>query len=117
KLSPDGRHLAATVLVEDRAGIVVLRLSDMGITARFSLGRNTDIPTFQWANNERLLLGVADKFGMLAHPQSTGEIVGLNADGRGGGEMLVGQRVPSAGAGTRIKPRGPQAVWATLVDT
>src|SRR5690606_21601290 len=52
KLSPDGQHLAATVQVEDRTGIVVMRLSDMSATARFSLGRNTDIPAFQWANNE-----------------------------------------------------------------
>ena len=115
KLSPDGTYLAATLPMEDRTGLVVLRLSDHEVTARFSLGRNTDIAWFEWANDERVLLGVADKFGMLAQPQSTGEIVGLDADGRGA-EMLVGQRVQGGGAGTRIKPREPEQVWARLTD-
>lgn len=116
KLSPDGQHLAAIVEAGDRAGIVVLRLADMHATTRFSLGRNTDIPDFQWANNERLLMGVAEKLGFLAEPQRTGEIVGVNVNGRGG-EMLVGQRVDGGGAGTRIKPKTAQAVWARLTDT
>src|SRR5690606_18102018 len=37
-------------------------------------------------------------------------------NGRGGGEMLVGQRVDSGGAGTRIKPKSPERVWAALTD-
>ena len=115
QLSPTGTYLAATLPMEDRTGLVILRLSDQQVTARFSLGRNTDIAWFQWVNDERVLLGVADKYGMLARPQYTGEIVGLDADGKGS-EMLVGQRVQSSGAGTRIQQKKPEQVWARLTD-
>jgi len=115
QLSPGGTYLAATLPMEDRTGLVVLRLSDRKVTAKFSLGRNSDIAWFQWVNDGRVLLGVADKFGMLARPQATGEIVGLDADGAQG-EMLVGQRVESSGAGTRIQQRKPELVWARLTD-
>ena len=43
KLSPGGTYLAATLPLEDRTGMVLLRLSDRQITAQVSLGRNTDI--------------------------------------------------------------------------
>lgn len=115
QVSPGGTYLAATLPMEDRTGLVVLRLSDRKVTAKFSLGRNTDIAWFQWVNDGRVLLGVADKFGMLARPQATGEIVGLDAEG-GKGEMLVGQRVEGGGAGTRIQQRKPELVWARLTD-
>lgn len=115
QVSPGGTYLAATLPMEDRTGLVILRLSDRKVTAKFSLGRNTDIAWFQWVNDGRVLLGVADKFGMLARPQATGEIVGLDAEG-GKGEMLVGQRVEGGGAGTRIQQRKPELVWARLTD-
>jgi len=115
KLSPSGAYLAATLPMEDRTGLVILRLSDHAVTAKFSLGRNTDIAWFEWVNDQRVLLGVADKYGMLARPQSTGEVVGLDADGRGA-EVLVGQRVQDGGAGTRIKPKQAEQVWALLTD-
>ncbi|AKC88384.1 peptidase S9 [Pseudoxanthomonas suwonensis] len=115
QLSPGGTYLAATLPMEDRTGVVILRLSDMKVTTSFSLGRNTDIAWFQWANDGRVLLGVAEKLGMQARPKFTGEIFGVNASGAAA-EMLVGQRVADAGGGTRIQPKKPEQVWAHLTD-
>ncbi|HET6397848.1 MAG TPA: S9 family peptidase [Pseudoxanthomonas sp.] len=115
KLSPTGEYLAATLSLEDRTGLAILRLSDLKVTARFSLGRNTDIAGFAWANDTRVLVGVADKFGLLARPQPTGEIVALDADGKDA-EMLVGQRVEASGAGTRLQGKRAENVWARLTD-
>ena len=114
QLSPGGTYLAATLPMEDRTGLVILRLSDRQVTARFSLGRNTDIAWFRWVNDERVLAGVADKFGMLARPQATGEIVGIEADGAA--EMLLGQRVQASASPTRIQQKKPEGVWARLTD-
>ena len=115
QLSPGGTYLAATMPMEDRTGVAVLRLSDRKVTATFSLGRNTDIAWLRWANDERVLLGVAQKLGRQAQPQFTGEIVGINASGSGA-EMLVGQRVASAGPGTLIQHKKPEEIWARLAD-
>jgi dipeptidyl aminopeptidase/acylaminoacyl peptidase len=114
QLSPRGTYLAATLPMEDRTGLVILRMSDQQVSARFSLGRNTDIAWFRWVNDERVLAGVADKFGMLASPLATGEIVGIDADGDA--ELLIGQRVQGGGAGTRIQQKNPEQVWARLTD-
>lgn len=114
KLSPTGTYLAATLPREDRTALVILRLSDMEVTAHFALGRDTDIADFNWVNPERVLLDVAQKFGRLAQPRPTGEIFGVDADG-GNAELLVGQRVAGR-AGSRIKSKEAERVWARLTD-
>lgn len=93
---------------------MILRLSDLKPTARFSLGRNTDIAWFEWASDSRVLLGVADKLGMLAEPQPTGEVMVVDAEG-GRPEMLVGWRVDGS-AGARVGHKKAEAVWAFLAD-
>jgi len=115
KLSPAGDYLAATLPLEDRTALVILRLSDLKPVSSFSLGRNTDIAWFDWANDRRVLLGVADKIGMLAEPQPTGEVMALDVES-GRPEMMVGWRVDDGGAGTRIKRKTAEAVWAQLAD-
>lgn len=115
KISPNGDYYAATVPLEDRTALVVMRRADKQITAQFALGRNAHVDDFVWVNPERLLFTVAEKMGALATPQSTGEIFAINADGSRG-DILVGQRVQSNGPGTRIQPKQVEKVAAYLVD-
>ncbi len=117
KISPTGEYLAATVPLDNgqRTGLVVMKRSDKSITGAFSQGKNTHIDDFHWVNGERLLIGLAEKFGALERPQSTGELVAINVDG-GKPQFLVGQRMMGEGAGTRIQPRKVERVAAYLVD-
>lgn len=101
KISPDGLYLAATVPLEDRTGLAVLRRSDFKIMASVGLGKNSHVGGFFWANNERLLLSLSQKFGMLEQPQFTGEILGMNFDDKGV-DALVGYRAGNKQAGLRI---------------
>ena len=52
KISPDGRHIAATVPLEngERTALVVMDL-DNNVTGSFSLGRNTHVAAFHWVND------------------------------------------------------------------
>lgn len=115
KISPDGRYLAATVPKEDRTGVVVLQRSDLKVTASFALGKNSHVDRVWWVNPERLVISISEKFGLLAEPQPTGELYAINANGRDG-EILVGQRVVGAGAGTRINPKKQEKISAFMVD-
>lgn len=117
KISPGGEYLAATVPLDNgsRTGLVIMRRADKKVTGTFSQGKNTHIADFHWVNNERVLIGLAEKFGALEAPQSTGELVAINADG-GKPKFLVGQRMMGEGAGTRIQPRKVERVAAFLVD-
>lgn len=115
KLSPKGEYYAATVPLEDRTVLVVIRRSDNALTGRFAMGRNTHVDDFWWVNDERLVIGMAEKFGALDRPQQTGELYAINADGSGA-DILIGQRVQGAGLGTHIQPKKVDQVAAFVVD-
>lgn len=116
KISPDGQYLAATVPLEDRTGLAVLRRSDSKVMTSISLGKNNHVGGFFWVNKERLLLTVSEKFGMLEEPQPTGEIVALNFDDKVP-EALVGYRAADMQAGTHIQAKNNERVAAIDVDS
>lgn len=116
KISPDGQYLAATVPLEDRTGLAVLRRSDSKVMTSFALGKNNHVASFFWVNKERLLLTVSQKFGMLEQPQPTGEIVALNFDDKAP-EALVGYRAAGMQAGTHIQTKNNERVAAIDVDS
>lgn len=115
KISPDGLYLAATVPLEDRTGLAVLRRSDSKVMASVGLGKNSHVGGFFWVNNERLLLRLSQKFGMLEQPQSTGEILGMDFDDKGV-DALIGYRAGNKQAGLRIVPN-EEHVAAIDMDT
>ncbi len=117
KISPKGDYLAATVPLDNgsRTALVIMSRSDQKIVSTFSQGKNSHIHDFHWVNDERVLIGIAEKLGALEEPQATGELVAINADG-GKPQFLVGQRMMGDGLGTRIQPRKVERVAAFLVD-
>ncbi len=115
KISPGGEYVAATVPMEDYTAIAVLRLKDKQIVGSFRPPRRNHAQTFDWVSNERLLIGLAQKWGALDQPNLTGELYAIDANGSRG-ELLVGYRVESKGPGTRIQPKTVEAVAAFLAD-
>ena len=116
KISPDGRFLAATLPAEDRSVIAILDRIDRSIVGSFQLPANTHIADFWWAKEDRLMFGLAQRFGMRDYPASTGELYAMNADG-GRAQLLVGYRVQNSGLGTNIRS-GPkeERVFAWPID-
>lgn len=115
RISPKGDYYAATVPLDERTILVVVRRADNTVTGQFARGKNTHVEDFTWVNDERLLISTSEKFGALAQPLPTGELYAINADG-GQADILVGQRVQGAGLGTKIQPKKVERVVAALVD-
>lgn len=115
KISPDGSYLAATVPLEDRTAIAVMRRSDSKLMSSIDLGKNNHVADFFWVNNERLLLTVSQKFGLLEEPQITGEVMGLNFDGKKA-DLLIGYRAVEKQAGTHIQAKTNEHVAAIDMD-
>lgn len=115
KISPSGEYYAATVPLEDKTALVIFRRADLKPAGTFMPVRNMHVDDFEWVNDQRVLIGIAQKFGMLDQPQPTGEIYAINADG-GQADLLVGFRVQGNGAGTRIQPKKVEDVAAFLTD-
>lgn len=114
KISPTGEYFAATVPVEKKTVLVIMRRSDNKLTATFALGENTHVAGFWWVNPERVLISMAQKFGLLDQPLLTGELYGMNADG-GSVDILVGQSITNNLA-SKIKPKKVEQVAAFLID-
>ena len=105
KISPQGNYLATTTRDDD--GVVqltVLDIKNQQALATTQGQRNQSIHTFQWANNERLLMTLARDVGVFGNPQPTGEILAMNADG--------GRHVFLTGPRSRDRSR----VFAEIVD-
>lgn len=116
KISPTGEYYAATVRIERKTALAILRRTDSKVMASMTIpGDRTHVDDFWWVNPERVLISAAEKLGALERPQPTGELYAVNVDGSKGG-ILVGQRVQGEGPGTRIQPRKVEDVAADLVD-
>ena len=116
KLSPTGEYYAASIRVERKTALAILRRIDNKLMASMTIpGDRTHVDDFWWVNADRVLIRPSEKFGALETPQLTGELYAVNVDGGKGG-ILVGQRVQGEGPGTRIQPRKVEMVAAFLVD-
>jgi dipeptidyl aminopeptidase/acylaminoacyl peptidase len=116
KISPTGEYYAATVRVERKTALAILRRTDNKVIASMSIpGDRTHVDDFWWVNNERVLISAAEKIGELERPQPTGELYAVNVDGKKG-EMLVGQRLQDSGTSTLIRTKKAEEVAAYLVD-
>lgn len=81
KISPDGAHLAATSVLKD--GQTVLTIVDLATRKILNLAPrgNNDVLDFWWASPKRVLYTEAEHEGGWDIPLSTGELLGVNADG------------------------------------
>lgn len=116
QISPSGAYLAATIPMGESTNVAILETATLKPTNSIRLQPYEHANSFDWVNDDRLLISLAKKFGALDQPQLTGELYGLNAKG-GTGDMLVGYRVEGNGIGTRIQPKKVEAVAAFLIDS
>ncbi len=115
KISPSGEYYAATVPLEDGTALTLFRRGDLMGVGGFRPRRNAHVNDFEWVSDDRVLISIAEKFGVLDQPQPTGEIYTVKANG-GQADLLVGFRVQGNGAGTRIQPKKVEDVAAFLID-
>lgn len=81
KISPTGEFFAATVPLEDRTVLVVIRRSDKQVTARIGGLKDSVVDGFWWASPTRVVMSTAERFGAKDEPYATGRLYAVNADG------------------------------------
>jgi dipeptidyl aminopeptidase/acylaminoacyl peptidase len=113
KLSPDGKYIAASMMTAADSGVlVVLDRATLKPTGTMKLRGRTFVNYFAWANNERIVLTVAESQGSESNPVGTGEVYATNWDGSRQ-ELLIG---PRAGDG-KVSRRKRAIEGAEIVDT
>src|SRR5690606_9410884 len=116
KISPQGTYLAYTRKSGDSESLIVVRTADLSVVSTTSFGRDTDVQEFDWANDERILLSPGRSFeGQLDYKQPTGEIFGIDADGRNL-TVLFGYQAQPDQIGTRLVTREPINAAGRIID-
>jgi len=90
KLSPDGRHLAAGVPLEDKTVLVIFERASMKVTGRLAFESQAHVEWFDWANNEYVVATASKREGRLAQPTMLSGLYRLNVDGTDQGEIVSG---------------------------
>ena len=116
KLSPDGNYFAATVPLEDRTALVIVKRTDGQVSNHFLMTRNTHVSSFDWVSDDRVVLSVAQKFGVLDTPYGTGELFTIDATG-GRFRMLGGYRAEDLESAAPVVKSQAQDVFLELNDT
>lgn len=80
KISPDGRHIAATTVVKDKPLLALLDL-DTKKGGMVTPREGNQVVDFWWANDNRVVYTEGTKVSGWDQPFSTGEIFAINADG------------------------------------
>ena len=75
RISPNGEYFAATSPRERSTALVVIRRSDRKAVNTIDLGMWFHVQDFWWANDEKILFTIGQRFGRLDEPLSTGEIL------------------------------------------
>ncbi len=81
EISPNGDYFAATVPMEDRTSLIILRRSDMKMTGHVTLEKKAHVESFFWVNPTRILFTTSKREGRIARPERLGGIYGVNVDG------------------------------------
>jgi dipeptidyl aminopeptidase/acylaminoacyl peptidase len=113
KISPDGQYYAATIPLEDRTGLAIVRRADMTMVSRAIGVKRSAVADFWWVSNERLVIAMAQSMGSKDPLYVTGELHGLGVDG-GRVKTLFG-RPAEHGIVVRYGATEPEE-HATLID-
>lgn len=114
KVSPDGRHIAATVPEADRTRLVIIE-RDGGRTVMSAAGRaRSVVADFWWVADDRVVLAIGETEGTRDQPWLTGELHGI-ALGDTRPRVLFGEN-SALGQSTRLGSADYRQM-AVLVDT
>jgi len=114
KISPDGRYYAATIELEDRGGLVILRRSDRKVVGGSAGVKDSVVNDFWWAKDDVVVLSTAERLGSRDQPYPTGLLFAVGTDGSRV-RTLVGPKVEA----NMVTTYGGTPEWemASLIDT
>jgi dienelactone hydrolase len=114
KLSPDGKHIAAKVTVNDKTKLVFLDAMQMNAVGYANMGNSFGVGEFVWVSNERVIFEVVEYQPWLKQRVSYGELFGINLDGSKS-KVLFGSRAGEQVTGTRMRKAETVYAWGSIL--
>lgn len=116
KVSPDGKHLALLVRVENKKALLFLSMDGFKPVGQAKFQGRTEVGDYHWVNNERVVISLAETEPWSAHPAFYGELFAINYDGSKG-ELIFGYRAGEMQTGTKLKVKQGLQAWGEVIDT
>lgn len=114
-LSPDGKHVAISIELEDRSAFAVLDLSSMTRVMSTQLQKGEYIARASWVSNTRIVWEMGKRFPLLEEPLPTGELMAVDFDGKRS-KYLFGYRGAMA-TGSRVTKNVARRAAASLLSS
>ncbi|WP_109124782.1 alpha/beta fold hydrolase [Dyella sp. C11] len=115
KISPDGRHIAATTMVKDKPLLALIDL-DTKKGAMVTPRDNDQVVNFWWVNDNRVVYTEGTKVSGWDRPFTTGEIFAVNADGTNP-KILFGYRAGESHVATHIQHQEGERAHGEVIAT
>lgn len=116
-LSPDGTYLAVIVPRANRSDLVIFDRATLTPTSIVSPSKNEYILDYWWVSNRRVVATLAIKEGGLETPSGTGELWGIDVDGKNK-KYLYGYRGTggAGGIGTVVGEYSSATILESIAD-
>jgi hypothetical protein len=116
KISPQGTYLAAISNEGGKRTLVFIDLATRKVTSVLRPDSEQMVGSFYWANDERVVVELANQEGHLAAPVSFGELYAVDASGREG-RLVFGYRAGEMQTGSHVRKGERDLAWGFLVDS
>ena len=115
KISPDGKHLAVSALVDGKMALVFLDRKTLKMVGAANFAGNYEVGQYFWINNERIVISIAKRLPWQEQLASYGELFAVNVDGSKK-KMIYGYRAGEMQTGSHIKKKQSIRGWAEVID-
>ena len=116
KISPQGDYLGVLRIADDKRSLVIFSFPGMKFSSQLSFPDRDEVGNFWWVNDERIVASVIRQSAYLEGGRSTGELFGMNADGKKK-QYLFGYRAGINNRSSRIREKiETEYASATIMD-
>lgn len=115
KISPDGKHLAVSFLHQGKTALAFLTVDTMKMVGLASFGGKSEVGSYYWVNNERVVFKLVQRVPSKEKPQFFGELYATNIDGSKN-IMIYGYRAGEMQTGSRLKKKEATYGWGEIID-
>ncbi len=115
KISPDGKLIAVSVLMDNKMALAVLNRTTLKAVGGAKLPGSFEVGNFYWVNNERVVIEVNKRNPWQEQPVFYGELFAVNFDGSKS-EMIYGYQAGEMQTGSHIKKKKSTRGRAEIID-
>lgn len=117
KISPDGKHIAASALYQGKYVIIFFDRDNLNPVGSANFSSNYEPGDFFWVNNKRIVIEMVKRTYSTEEPVSYGELYAVNFDGSRG-EMIYGYQsgMGSSRQGSRFTRKESIRGWGEIID-